>query len=497
MTFSTSFSPTTGDMTIDEVSPILTCPGDPYPATASNCTRFDRAPVDVHRTITMDHLGRMTRITDAFTSRDGAAHTVDLQYEQDFRDTAPADPAYLFPWRESTFTQHTLGDTFPGPGGSAPGSILVKAQKASPDGDPKYPQGAITYSAPPDRISFLNFDATKPNRYWALDYKRTVPASGALTLAFAYSQASLSGDVATLARDAETALAPTSAGGGRPLPGGPAGSGTGGGGGSGGGGGGGSGSGGSTFRGVSLGSHRLSVSKGRLSLKLACPRRAVGGCRGTATLYSKTSSKGNGKGKQRTAPVVYGKARFTIAVHRTRSVRLKLTRAGRKALSAKHGRLSAVLNVQARDRARTPHTATTSTTVKLVAKKARQALAPPPRVRRAPGRGAARRPGPPGPRVDRVRRALPWLVLAAATAGRRARAEPGRRPVGVALRGARCWGSPSRWRGPAASPSPGGPSAARRPSSASCWAPTCSPRRCGRSGTTGWRWRSSARARSA
>ena len=368
MTFSTSFSPTTGDMTIDEVSPILTCPGDPYPATASNCTRFDRAPVDVHRTITMDHLGRMTRITDAFTSRDGAAHTVDLQYEQDFRDTAPADPAYLFPWRDSTFTQHTLGDTFPGPGGSAPGSILVKAQKASPDGDPKYPQGAITYSAPPDRISFLNFDATKPNRNWALDYKRTVPASGALTLAFAYSQASLSADVATLARDAETALAPTSAGGGRPLPGGPAGSGTGGGGGSGGGG---SGSGGSTFRGVRLASHRLSVSKGRLSLKLACPARAVGGCRGTATLYSKTSAKGNGKGKHRTAPVVYGKARFTIAVHRTRSVRLKLTRAGRKALSAKHGRLSAVLNVQARDRARTPHTATTSTTVKLVAKKAR------------------------------------------------------------------------------------------------------------------------------
>ena len=137
------------------------------------------------------------------------------------------------------------------------------------------------------------------------------------------------------------------------------------------------------------------MSKGRLSLKLACPARAVGGCRGTATLYSKTSAKGNGKGKQRTAPVVYGKARFTIAVHRTRSVRLKLTRAGRKALSAKHGRLSAVLNVQARDRARTPHTATTSTTVKLVAKKARKKSSAAPGVRRRRGGAAFADPGRP------------------------------------------------------------------------------------------------------
>jgi hypothetical protein len=365
--FSTSFSSTTGDMTIDETNPILRCAGNAYPPTATNCTQFERAPVDVHRLITMDHLGRMVRFVDAYTSRDGAAHTVDLGYEQDFRTSPPADPAYRFPWRESTFNQHTLLDTFPGPGGSSTGSIFVKAQKNSPDGDPTYPQGAITYSAPPDRVSFLNYP-TNPNSSWALDYRRTVPASGRLTLAFAYSQAFLAADVAALARDAEAALAPATAGGGTPLPGG-GGSGAGGGGGGGGGGQGGSGGRGtSSFRGVSVRTHRLGVSKGRLLLRLACPSRAVRGCRGTATLYAKTAAK---KGKRPKRAVVYGRAKFSIALRRTKSVRLKLSRAGRSAFRQNGGKLTAVLTIQARDRASRPHRATTSTTVRLVTKKTR------------------------------------------------------------------------------------------------------------------------------
>jgi hypothetical protein len=354
--YSTSFSPTTGDMTIDETDPILTCAGNAYPPTATNCTQFERAPVDVHRVMTMDHFGRMVRITDAYTARDGAAHTIDLQYEQDFRPSAPADPAYRFPWRESTFNQHALQDTFAGPGGSSTGSIFVKAQKSSPDGDPTYPQGAITYSSPPDRVTFLNYP-TYPNASWSLDYRRTVPASGALTLAFAYSDAFLAADVAGLAREAEAALAPATAGGGTPVPGG---------GGSGGGaGGGGSTTGGSTFRGVTLRSHRLSVSKGRLLLRLTCPSRAVRGCRGTATLYAKAAPT---KSKRPRRAVIYGKARFSIAVRRTAGVRLKLSASGRSALRKKHGKLTALLTIQTRDRARTPHVAATSTTVRLVAK---------------------------------------------------------------------------------------------------------------------------------
>src|SRR3954454_8278495 len=358
LSYTTTFSPTTGDMTIDETDPVIACQGDAYPPTATTCTRFQRVPVDVHRVITMDHLGRTVRINDAFTSRDGAAHTVDVQYEQDFRGT-PGDPAYLFPWRESTFSQHTSPDTFAGPGGSSTGSILVKAQKAAPDGDTTYPQGAVTYSAPPDGVSFLNY--TSPNLSWSLNYRRRVPASGALTLAFGYSQAFLAADVATLARAAEAALAPVAASGGTPVPGG----GTGGGGGGAGGGGGPGG--GSAFRGVTLRNHRLSVTKGRLLLRLAGPSRAVKGCRGTATLYSRTGP--SSKRKRPKPAVVYGKARFSIKVRRTASVRLTLSRAGRKAFSAKHGRLSAVLNIQARDRARRPHLATTSTRVTLVPKK--------------------------------------------------------------------------------------------------------------------------------
>lgn len=292
----------------------------------------------------MDHRGRQVGFTDVYTSRDGAAHALDLLYEQDAysNDTT----GYRFPWRDGGYNQHALNDTFPGLGGSAPGSIYIKGNKDAPDGDETDPQGAITYSSPPDEIRFLDYPFS-PNGLWALHYRRTVPASGALTLAFVYSEAFLAADVYAMASAAEARL--TSPAGGQA--------------------GGGSGSLPPRFRfaGVSLRHPRLAVRRGRATLVLGCPGNAVVSCVGTAKLSAPRGSRASA-GKRRHRPAAYGRARFSIRAGAHRRIVIKLDRTARRALRRHHGRLRAVLTLAAHDRAGHRHTRRASTT--LVARRA-------------------------------------------------------------------------------------------------------------------------------
>jgi hypothetical protein len=339
LTYDAAFTPGSADLTITESEPFAVCPGNPFPATADNCQRFSSAGVDVTRTITMDHLGRQARITDVYTSHDGAAHTLDLLYEQDmFSDKV----AYRFPWRDSTYKQYALGDVFPGPGGSSPGSIYVKGNIDAPDGDETDPQGAISYSSPPNEIRVLSFSGVAtPDKFWAMRYQRTVPASGSLTLAFVYSNAFLAADVNGMAGAAEASF-PKSGGGG----------------------------GGNTnpaiaFSGMVLRAHRFTVSRGRFAVDLACPANTVGSCKGTATLSGPASRKADAARSKKKRTVVYGKASFSIKAGAHKAVTIKLTSAGRKALSRRHGKLTATLKVAARDGA--GHSKTTSSRSTLVA----------------------------------------------------------------------------------------------------------------------------------
>jgi Glucodextranase, domain B len=194
-TFGPTRNPTTGDVTITEHDTLGRCAaGNFAKPVQAGCPALTTLPVAVDRTITQDHNGRAVRIIDRFVSTDGQAHSFDGLVQNDFFDSTTG---YRFPWVDGgAYHQHSATDAVPGtPNG--PGTIFVKGDIAAADGDPVHPQGSITYSSPPDAVTF-NSSTT-----FLLHYRRTVPAQGALTLVFTYAIAPSLGEVAAYAHEAE------------------------------------------------------------------------------------------------------------------------------------------------------------------------------------------------------------------------------------------------------------------------------------------------------
>jgi hypothetical protein len=186
---------TTGNVTITEHDVLARCTaGNFILPSSSNCPALTTVPVAADRTITQDHSGRVVRIVDRFVSTDGQAHAFDGLIDNDFFDTTTG---YRFPWADgNAFHQHSATDAIPGaPGG--PGTIYVKGDIGAGDGDAVHPQGSITFSTPPDGVTF-NSSTT-----FLLHYRRTIPATGALTLVFTYAVGTRAAEVAGYAHDAE------------------------------------------------------------------------------------------------------------------------------------------------------------------------------------------------------------------------------------------------------------------------------------------------------
>jgi hypothetical protein len=126
-------------------------------------------------------------VTDTFQSTDGKQHSLDLLYETDI-DTATA--GWELPG-ETAFSPHSTGDTAGAPA-SAPGTIYVAANQAQPPSLTN-PVGAMTFAT---RYSSIRFDdALAPG--WdsvLIDYRRTVPAGGSVSIAWSYAtETTLSG----------------------------------------------------------------------------------------------------------------------------------------------------------------------------------------------------------------------------------------------------------------------------------------------------------------
>ena len=66
----------TGNVVVHESDPLVKCAKAAYPPTTSSCSSFVSTGVTDNRTITQDHDGHISWISDAFTSTDSAGHAV-------------------------------------------------------------------------------------------------------------------------------------------------------------------------------------------------------------------------------------------------------------------------------------------------------------------------------------------------------------------------------------------------------------------------------------
>lgn len=200
LSFSYVQNPLTGDLTIVESEPLVTCPGAATPP--ATCTAFAPSGVRDERTIEQSEGGRLVTITDRFASTDGAAHALDLLPQQGFVLGAfPAgEVTYRFPG-EDAFATHAVGDTVALPA-TGPGIVYARSLGAA-DGDPTTGQGAIVYERPSPTA---HFDSVySEGSYFYLHQTVAVPATGVATVRAAYVQGTTAAAVqATAERVAAT-----------------------------------------------------------------------------------------------------------------------------------------------------------------------------------------------------------------------------------------------------------------------------------------------------
>jgi PASTA domain/Divergent InlB B-repeat domain len=194
----------TGNIVVHETTPLVKCANAAYPPTASSCSSFIPTGVTDNRTITQDHDGHISWISDFFTSTDSKAHSVDLLWENSQRFWGPSGTStqleYEFPG-QSSFATHVAGDSVSLL--SSPGTVLIRMHGAA-DGDVSTGQGAIVYDRPATAARFT-FVQTVASTF-TLHQAGNVPAGGSTRFRFAYVQDYKAANVASLAKTARLAF---------------------------------------------------------------------------------------------------------------------------------------------------------------------------------------------------------------------------------------------------------------------------------------------------
>jgi PASTA domain-containing protein/List-Bact-rpt repeat protein len=192
----------TGNVAVHETDPLVKCSSATYPPTKSSCATYADTGVTDDRTITQDHDGHISWITDTLKSTDGKAHSVDLLWDNNQQFFGPSGDSsqleYEFPG-ESSFSTHKTGDTVSLP--ASPGAIFIRMHGAA-DGDVSTGRGAIVYDRPATAARFTAI--TTFGSDFTLHQSGTVPAGGSTRFRFAYVQDYQAALVATRAKTAST-----------------------------------------------------------------------------------------------------------------------------------------------------------------------------------------------------------------------------------------------------------------------------------------------------
>jgi len=195
----------TGNVVLHEIDPLVKCPSATYPPDTTSCSSFVLTGVTDNRTITQDHDGHISWISDAFTSTDGEAHALDLLWENDQRFYGAAGNAAQLEYElpgQNGFAKHVAGDTVSLPA-SVPGTTLIRMGGVA-DGNMSTGQGAIVYDRP---VSAAKFTTVTPFASdFTLQQTGTVPAGGSTRFRFAYIQDYRAANITSLAKTASTAF---------------------------------------------------------------------------------------------------------------------------------------------------------------------------------------------------------------------------------------------------------------------------------------------------
>jgi hypothetical protein len=195
----------TGDLTLVETEPIVTCSGNAPPPIAS-CSTWIASHVLLTRTVLVSDHGLVVEFKDAYSSTDAATHTVSLllNNSQVFSLGPNSHVGYQFPG-QSSFSESTLGETVSVPAG-APATIYLK-NDALADGSTAGGVGAITYYQPPSGPFAFSAVASQfsdfPNDFDAPN-QLTVPATGTANLDYVYTSGYTLGAVQSQVADVLT-----------------------------------------------------------------------------------------------------------------------------------------------------------------------------------------------------------------------------------------------------------------------------------------------------
>lgn len=200
---SVNFDPTSGLVSSTAHEPFVVCNGpNADPPTAITCPSFSDAGVRLERTVTTSGGGRAVTMTDTWSSSDGAAHSLDLLYDDVVGVAGFGDGNRGWQFAgQSGFAQYGAGAAVPAPA-SAPSSILVRTNVRAADGDPNEAFGAITFASAPAGFRFAGNGEMEEHR------PLVVPAGGSASLTYIYSVGYTAADVTHLALTAQDRLQP-------------------------------------------------------------------------------------------------------------------------------------------------------------------------------------------------------------------------------------------------------------------------------------------------
>jgi hypothetical protein len=184
-----------GDVTVTESAPLKRCSvDDTYPPTSTSCPNLVNTGVTFARTLNLFRGDHQIRVRDAFTSTDGLAHTMNLQYQAGVPPPDTGAVGYTFPGGTSTFHKVAPNQVVTGLGTKA-GTMFARSDLYSVEGDPQADTLGLTWSRAPQKVLFSAGGTT----LFALPYALNVPANGTARLGFAYSKRVETTDAKTLA----------------------------------------------------------------------------------------------------------------------------------------------------------------------------------------------------------------------------------------------------------------------------------------------------------